>query len=109
MVVLAAFVGASQAYLTAGPAKMLCQFAVPGHCVRGEAAHGRAIDIKRDAAGHHLDIVFLKAGRHAHIAGSSARVAGVNAGLVLICRIHLRLLVVDWGAFSMDSSFKGAL
>src|SRR4051812_8164360 len=56
------------------------------HRRRGELAGGGAIEIERDAARHHLDVLLLQARRRAVMAGRGAGVAGVDA--VLVARVR---------------------
>jgi len=59
--VLAAFFAASLADFRAQGANGFCMIAAACHCGRGKLAGGRAVDVKRDAPGHHCDIGFFQA------------------------------------------------
>lgn len=91
--VLCAFVGAHVANRRARGANRFCSIAAPCHHRCGYPAQLRAIDIERDAAGHHLDVVFLQASRRAHVASIGAIVTGFDAGFVLL--VH-DVLLQSW-------------
>jgi hypothetical protein len=59
---LCALVGAHVADRRARGANRFCSFATPRHHRCGGPAQLRAIDIERNTASHHLDVVFLEAG-----------------------------------------------
>ena len=77
--VLGAFVTARLADLCARRAYGFCGFTGPGHCGRRYSADVGAVDVERNAPRHHLDVLFLEAGRGAVVAGFSAFVASPNA------------------------------
>jgi len=90
---LCAFVGAHVADRRARIANRFCSFATPCHHRCGRPAQLRAIDIERNAAGHHLDVVFLQASRGAHVARIGAIVTGFDTGFVLL--VH-DVLLESW-------------
>lgn len=55
------------------------KFGTSGHLAGGERAKVGATTIKLDAAGHHVDIGFAKAGGGAAFTGFAASVAGLDA------------------------------
>jgi hypothetical protein len=59
-IVPGAFVSAGLANVSAFRAEMTGVLAATGHCSGSELTDGRAVHVKRDAAGHHLDIFFLQ-------------------------------------------------
>jgi hypothetical protein len=63
-------------------AQLRCKFAAARHIGGCHPADRRAIHVERNAARHHLDVVFLQAGGRAVVAGRRAGVTGVDAGLV---------------------------
>ena len=57
------------------------ELAAAAHVAHGKPADCGAIDVERDAAGEHLDVLFAQAGSGAVVAGDGAGVAGIDAGL----------------------------
>lgn len=90
--VLAALFTAGFAHVGAQAANRLRMFTVTRHRGRGESADLGAVDVKRDAPSHGLDVWFLQASRCAMTAGGCARVAGVDTRCVLLVG-HLVLLL----------------
>ena len=82
--VLLAFRGAGVADLRAQAAHGGNLAGAAGHVGDGKVADLGAIHIGGDAVGHHFDVVLLKAGGRAMIAGDGAGLAGFDAGLVLL-------------------------
>src|SRR4051794_4125934 len=79
---LAAFLRACLADRCAHAAELGREFAAPGHEGGREPADGGAIDVERDAAGHHRHVLLLQTSRRATIAGVGASIACVDASLV---------------------------
>jgi hypothetical protein len=75
---LPAFVSAHVADSSTGLAQRSGCFTTPRHEPRSDTAQLGAIDIKCDAAGHHLRIVFPQARGGAHVARVRAVVTGIN-------------------------------
>lgn len=92
VLVLGALVAAGLADFGADPADLGRYVATASHETRGQPADGRTVNVERDAAGHHLHVLFLQAGRRAVVASVGAGAAGVDARLVLFVS-HLKLLV----------------
>ena len=84
VLVLCAFIAAGLANVGADRANCLGELAVPGHEAGGHPTNPCAVDIQRDAARHHLDVVFLQAGGGAMVACVCAGVAGIHAGSILL-------------------------
>ena len=76
--VLGALVTARLADLGAKLAERSGEFAAPGHEGGSQATDLCAVHVECDAARHHLDVVFLQAGRRTHVAGVGAGVAGID-------------------------------
>ena len=88
-VVLCALVATRLADFGTEAANGLGMVAASGHGVGGQRAHCSAVGIQRNAARHHLDVVFLQAGGKALVASGGARLAGVYAGLIsVLCMVH---------------------
>jgi len=77
------FFAAGIAYLSAQFADVGSAFTLPRHCIGGQSAHRRTIEIQRNTFRHHLYIVFLKARRCAVIARHCAFVARFNTAFIL--------------------------
>ena len=82
--VLGAFVAACLAYLSANLAKRFRKLAAPRHIARSQSADLGTVHVERNAARHHLDVIFLQAGRRAHIAGVGAGITSFNTRLILL-------------------------
>jgi hypothetical protein len=77
--VLAAFFGARVTRLGTDPAYLECKFRIRRHEQRRSAAEHGAIAVKRDAARHHLHVVFAQALGRAPGAFVCAMVASLDA------------------------------
>lgn len=86
LAVLRAFFGARVTDVGAGLADGAGTLAAARHIGGREAADLGAVDVERYAARHRLYILFLQARRGAVVAGLSASIAGIDAGLVLLMR-----------------------
>jgi hypothetical protein len=75
---LSAFVSAHVADGSACLAQRACGFATARDEPGGDPAQPGTIDVKRDAAGHYLRLVFLQARGSAHVACVRAVVAGIE-------------------------------
>ena len=80
MVVLGAFVAAALADIGAQRADGLGMFAATCHGGGCKVAQRGAVHVERNAARHHLHVVFLQASAGAVVAGDGAGVAGCDAG-----------------------------
>jgi hypothetical protein len=81
--ILCAFFAAGIAHVGADIAKCRGEFTSARHIAGRHAADLRTVHIKRDAARHRLYVLLGQAGGCAVIAGSSARITLVDAGLKL--------------------------
>jgi hypothetical protein len=79
-----AFVTACFANFRTGFAENVGQFALTRHEAGGQTTELRAIRVERNAAGHHVDIVFLQTRCRAMIAGDGACIACVDTSLELV-------------------------
>jgi hypothetical protein len=66
------------------------------HHACGQSAQLGAVDVKGNAARHHLDVLFLQAGGRAHITRIRTIIAGFDTRLVLLL-LHCSLLGLDFG------------
>lgn len=57
---------------------------ITSHEAGGHATKDRAVNVRRDAVGHHCDVALAKAGGGAVVACVGAVVAGLDAGLVFV-------------------------
>ena len=78
---LSTFVGAGLADVGAQGAELGRELTAARHEARRQAADLGAVDVGRNAARHHLDIVFAKAGSGALVTGERTRIAGVDTFL----------------------------
>jgi hypothetical protein len=80
--VLATFLGARAADVGANAADFFREVRSTGHEGRRRVTNLRAITIKRDATGHHFDIVLLQTGAGAMFGLGGAVVAGFDTRLI---------------------------
>jgi len=81
---LGALVTACLAHLGTKLAKRSCEITTPGHEGSSETADLGAIHVERNAARHHFDVVFMQAGRRAHVACVGTGVASFDTRLILL-------------------------
>jgi len=91
--VLTAFLGAGRADVGAQGAELGRELTAARHEARRQAADLGAVDVRRNAARHHLDIVFAKTGSGALVTGQRARIAGVYTFLEIFVGHHASLSV----------------
>ena len=84
--VLRAFVTAGLADISADSAERLCVLTAACHRTGCKLADGSAVDIESDAACHHLDVRFLKAGSRAMMTSHRTVETSFDAGFVLLMR-----------------------
>jgi hypothetical protein len=78
---LSTFVGAGRADVGAQTAELGRELTAARHEARRQAADLGTVDVRRNAARHHLDIVFAKASGGALVASERTRIAGVDTFL----------------------------
>lgn len=82
--VLFALFGAGVTNLGAERADLPGKGAAAGHERHGRVAQFGAVPVQFDTAGHHLNVLFLKTGLGAGVAGNGAVLTGVDAILVVL-------------------------
>lgn len=87
MLMLTAFLATRFTNGCAEMAELPGELTAARHKSRCGSADSCTIHIQRDTAGHHGHILFGKAGSGTVVAGGSALIAGVDAGLILF-RVH---------------------
>lgn len=92
MLVLRTLIAAGLANLSAELAKLLGEVAAARHVGCCHPANGCAVNVQRDASGHHLHVLFLKARGRAVVAGVGADIARLDASLIGLMS-HDNLLV----------------
>jgi len=103
-----AFLRADVAHVRAEAADRGCELAASAHEAGGRATNLRAVDIECDTARETFDVLFLKAGRCAVVAGDGAVVARVDAGLHALVS-HMGVLRRMDGRGARPRSLQSAL
>jgi hypothetical protein len=81
---LGALVTARLAHLGTELAKRSSEITAPSHEGGSQTTNLGAVHVERDTARHHLDVVFMQAGRRAHIACVGTGVASFDTRLILL-------------------------